>query len=71
MDDLVLRTLFLVLFLISVLFKKLVFSSLKEIDLLKLKFQLRPQGFFFERKRKRLGLLSSNKRSPGDKVVIF
>ena len=36
-----------------------------------LNFQHRSQGFFFERKGKRLGLLSSHKRSPGYKVVIF
>ena len=35
-----------------------------------LNFQHRSQGFFFERKGKRLGLLSSHKRSPGYKVVI-
>ena len=45
--------------------------SLKKIDFLKLNFQLCPHGFFFEKKGKRLGLLSSYKRSPGDKVVIF
>ena len=45
--------------------------SLKKIDFLRLNFQLRPHGFYFEKKGKRLGLLSSYKISPGDKVVIF
>ena len=44
--------------------------SFKKIDFLKLNFQLRPHGFFFERKGKSLGLLSSPK-SPGDKGLVF
>ena len=73
-DDLglaILATLYQVLFLTLILLKALSFISLKKIDFLKLNFQLRPQGFFFDRKGKRLGLYPSHKRSPGNTFVIF
>ena len=64
-------TVFWILFLILILFKQSVLISLKEIDFLKLCFQLRSLGFFFDRKRKRLGLLSSHERSPENEIIFF
>ena len=72
-DDLelaILATLLRVLFLILILFKILSFSIIKEYCFLKVNLSRCPRAFF-ERKIKRLGLLSSHRRSPGDKVLIF
>ena len=71
-DDLelaILATLLRVLFLILILFKILSFSIIKEYCFLKVNLSRCPRAFF-ERKI-RLGLLSSHRRSPGDKVLIF
>ena len=44
----VLTTLFQILFLILILFKRLTFNITKKIDFLKLDFKLCPQDFFLE-----------------------
>ena len=54
--------------LILILFKNSALISVKKKRFFKVKHLT---SFFFEKKGKRLELLSSNKRSPGDKVIFL